>query len=65
MPGRSLIRGLTERSRMTFPFLGKEAGEWFVQVSLSLTPKPTTLKTEYCLYDGLSPTHSFLGSAVD
>lgn len=63
MPGRTLIRGLSERNRITFPFLDKEAGEHFVQVSLSLTAKPTTLKTEY--YHGLSPTHSFLGLAID
>lgn len=63
MPERSLIRGLIERSRIFFLFLDKEAGEQFAQVSLSLTANPTTLQTEY--YDGLSPTHTFLGSAID
>lgn len=63
MPERSLIRGLIKRSRIILPLHDEEAGEQFSQASLSLTTKPTTLQTEY--YDGLSPTHTFLGSAVD
>lgn len=47
MPGRSLIKGLPEKSRIVLQFLDKDTGEQFAEVSLPLTAKPTSLKTEY------------------
>lgn len=46
MPGRNLIRGLTEKSRIILQFLDKDA-EQFAEVSLPLTAKATALKTEH------------------